>query len=183
MLRRRLCLYIKTYSVYNKCYFGQRRYCRRRPWLVFQFLSLTCCFIGYRRCCKKSIGKMWFGVLHTFHLKRAVYSRRINRGLPAFAAEFYAPELFKFPVVQQRRDQHHKAGTCIVTTPCATLGGGGSMTWGWKKPVRHFRPFLWNNEASLNSSLDIVAKSCWHPTKCGCWMTTMLCFLSVANAP
>ena len=143
MVRCRLCLlYIKTYSVYNKCYFGQRRYCRRRPWLVFQFLSLTCYFIGYRRCCKKSIGKMWFGVLHTFHLKRAVYSRRINRGLPTFAAEFYAPELFKFPVVQQRHDQHHKAGTCIVTTPCATLGGGGSMTWGWKKPVRHFRPFF-----------------------------------------
>ena len=71
---------------------------------------------------------MRFGVLHTFQLKRAVCSRRINRESPAFAAEYYAPELFKFPVVQQCRDQHHKAGTCIVTTPCATLGGGGSMT-------------------------------------------------------
>ena len=30
----------KTYSVYNKCYFGQRRYCRRRPLWLFQTLSL-----------------------------------------------------------------------------------------------------------------------------------------------
>ena len=130
MLRRRLCLYIKTYSVYNKCYFGQRRYCRRRPLRLFQFLSLTCYFIVYRRCCKKSISKMWFGVLHTFHLKRAVYSRRINREIPAFVAGISVSELFKFPVVQQRCDQHHKAGTCMVTTTCATL------RWRWEYDMR-----------------------------------------------
>ena len=40
-------------------------------------------FLLYRRCCNKSRGKMQFGVLHTFQLKRAVCSRRINREIPA----------------------------------------------------------------------------------------------------
>ena len=87
-------------------------------------------FISYRRCCNKSRGKLRFGVLHTFHLKRAACSRRINREIPAFVAGISVSELFKFPVVQQRCDQHHKAGTCMVTTTCATL------RWRWEYDMR-----------------------------------------------
>ena len=87
-------------------------------------------FISYRRCCNKSRGKLRFGVLHTFHLKRAACSRRINREIPAFVAGISVSELFKFPVVQQRCDQHHKAGTCMVTTTCATL------RWRWEFDMR-----------------------------------------------